>query len=271
MERCSTIQGLPLDLLISQEFSNEVSCPICLQILYNPVSCELCQYPFCKSCIDSWISKSKTCPNRCKYYKEVKINQFARNLLNKIKLRCPLDGCKQELQYEDYTRHAADQCDYITYACIGCGMQGRKNIIKLHTNMCEQIPENCFYCRKSFKRKFLEQHIKTCPEKTICCEHCNNKVRAIDFDRHLKECGYVKISCGFCGTNYLRSREHEHSSEVCRGMLRDIVRREFSEKQILQSRLKLMENELEYVKKVNESLRDELSRYKDSDINIENL
>ncbi|CAO3606967.1 unnamed protein product [Cunninghamella blakesleeana] len=52
---------------------NEYSCPICLNILKNPVSLDVCQHKYCKQCIDEMIYKEEgdyrhiNCPIcRCK-------------------------------------------------------------------------------------------------------------------------------------------------------------------------------------------------------------
>ncbi len=38
------------------------TCPICTGIVINATQCNNCENCFCRSCIQSWTLKSKTCP-----------------------------------------------------------------------------------------------------------------------------------------------------------------------------------------------------------------
>ena len=46
-------------------FKDSITCPLCLNILINPVMCLHCQNAFCKKCIDNWSKNSQKCPKRC--------------------------------------------------------------------------------------------------------------------------------------------------------------------------------------------------------------
>ena len=41
-------------------------CPICIDIIIEPMKCEKCNNIYCKTCLESWSRVDKRCPNRCK-------------------------------------------------------------------------------------------------------------------------------------------------------------------------------------------------------------
>ena len=44
-------------------FKDSITCPLCINILINPVMCLVCQKTYCKRCIDNWSKNNKKCPN----------------------------------------------------------------------------------------------------------------------------------------------------------------------------------------------------------------
>ena len=61
-------------------FKDDVICPICSNLIINPMMCMRCQNVYCKKCIEAWNKKDNKCPNRCENpdYKSIWIivNQF---------------------------------------------------------------------------------------------------------------------------------------------------------------------------------------------------
>ena len=69
--------------VVNQDFYNEIKdsiiCPICKDLMINPMMCMNCQNCFCKKCIQNWASINKRCPNRCEnpgYKRSIQINQL---------------------------------------------------------------------------------------------------------------------------------------------------------------------------------------------------
>ena len=88
-------------------FQDLISCPICSNILINPLMCMNCQNVYCKKCIDEWSKKDNKCPNRCEnpnFKKSIEKN----NILSKLKFKC--NKCEKEILYDDVQKHA-DKCD----------------------------------------------------------------------------------------------------------------------------------------------------------------
>jgi len=87
-------------------FKDSVICPLCSNILINPVMCMNCQSVYCKKCIDEWSEQDKKCPNKCEnpnYKKSIeKIN-----ILSKLKFKC--QKCGEEILYDNAKSHI-DSC-----------------------------------------------------------------------------------------------------------------------------------------------------------------
>ena len=83
-------------------FKDSVICPICSNILINPVMCMNCQNAYCQKCIDGWSKKDNKCPNRCEnpnYKKNIEKN----NILSKLKFKC--QKCGEEILYNNVKSH----------------------------------------------------------------------------------------------------------------------------------------------------------------------
>jgi hypothetical protein len=88
-------------------FKDSVICPICSNILINPVMCMKCQNVYCRKCIDEWSKKDNKCPNRCEnpnYQRSLEKN----NILSKLKFKC--ENCGEEVFYEKVKNHM-DECN----------------------------------------------------------------------------------------------------------------------------------------------------------------
>lgn len=55
--------GIPKDHFVDQATLDDVLCPICQDVLDNPVSC-LCadEHAFCEDCITNWLTDNQCCP-----------------------------------------------------------------------------------------------------------------------------------------------------------------------------------------------------------------
>ena len=97
--------------VVNQEFYNEIKdsiiCPICKDLMINPMMCMNCQNCFCKKCIQNWASINKRCPNRCQnpgYKRSIQINQ----LLSKLKIKCI--RCNSTFNYDEMIKHFYSKC-----------------------------------------------------------------------------------------------------------------------------------------------------------------
>ena len=87
-------------------FKDSVTCPLCSNILIEPIMCKNCQYVYCKKCIDEYSKKENKCPNKCENPEYVTaINR--KNTLTKLSFEC--NKCGQEFNYEKILEHV-DKC-----------------------------------------------------------------------------------------------------------------------------------------------------------------
>ena len=88
-------------------FKDLVICPICHNILINPMMCMICQKAYCKKCVNEWSKNDEECPTRCKnpnYQKSVEKN----NMLSKLKFKC--EKCGEKVIF-DYVEKHMEICD----------------------------------------------------------------------------------------------------------------------------------------------------------------
>ena len=83
-------------------FKESISCPLCLNILINPVMCMKCQNVFCKKCINIWSKNNDKCPNKCiepNYQRCLGKN----DILSKLKFKC--EECQNIIKYDEAKNH----------------------------------------------------------------------------------------------------------------------------------------------------------------------
>ena len=88
-------------------FDNSLTCSICSEIFIEPTMCMNCQNVYCKKCIESWLQKSSTCPNRCQSTKFDK-SLSTIEMLSKLKFIC--DKCDSIISYDDMKNHSLSNC-----------------------------------------------------------------------------------------------------------------------------------------------------------------
>ena len=160
----------------------DLICPICYNILNNPICCSLknnCHY-FCKICIDEHLKSKNTCP-LCKCFFEYKTNTKINEYLGQFYFKCIFnkEGCKEILNYFEYFNHIK-KCSFgnILYECHiekfhnknfeKCLYIGNANEIKKHFNKCGYFEYKCKFCKIKILRIDLKNHVeKECKVRII--------------------------------------------------------------------------------------------------------
>ena len=108
-----------LDTIVDDSFyrglKEYVICPLCSNILIDPVECVKCQKIYCKRCIDFWKKINVQCPNNCRfqiYQKSTRRN----NMLSSLKIKCV--GCNSPIKYFEAKEHHDKCCPYTTFSNI---------------------------------------------------------------------------------------------------------------------------------------------------------
>lgn len=108
----------------------ELICPICADVLEEPVQSCGCEHAFCSACIDKWMLEKQICPvDRSDLMRGhlVPVSRLMRNMLSRLKIKCTFadSGCAQELSLEDFRTHVAS-CEHNPKVVVGCGNCGMK-------------------------------------------------------------------------------------------------------------------------------------------------
>ena len=146
------IKSYNFDNLIDKEKAKDLICPICLQLLINPINCsdEKNSHSFCKGCIDKYLKEKDKCPI-CQLNFEYKRNNKTIDELNKLYFRCIFEseGCNKIVSYSEYFNHI-NNCKYnkIKYECQvkkynynnkefqKCGYLGNIAEVEKHFTLC---------------------------------------------------------------------------------------------------------------------------------------
>ena len=91
-------------------FDSSLTCSICSEIFIEPIICKNCQNVYCRECIESWLQKSTTCPNRCQNTSFDK-SLSTIEMLSNLKFIC--DKCDSVINYDDMKNHSVSNCKKI--------------------------------------------------------------------------------------------------------------------------------------------------------------
>ena len=170
------ILSYSIDNLINKDKAENLICPICLQILSNPICCsyKMNSHSFCKECIDEFLKEKKYCP-LCKSNFEYKVKYRLIKELNNLYFYCLFkkEGCHKILSYNEYINHI-NNCKYnnCKYECQvkkynyknkefeKCGYLGNAKEIKLHFNLCALNKNFCSFCNKYIFQMDLSDHFE---------------------------------------------------------------------------------------------------------------
>ena len=175
----------PKKLIKGTKNIENLICPICYNILKNPISCNSTEksHSFCEECINESLKRNNKCP-LCKQKFEYKKNKKFDKLLHKLKFECIYseDGCQDILDYSMYLSHI-ENCGFreILYEC---------QIEKYSES--ELKFEKCGYVG-SIKR--INRHFLKCAFQKSICFYCNQKIIDALFARHMESrCKILYIS-----------------------------------------------------------------------------
>ena len=203
-----------------EEPSEDVTCPLCLDVTLDPLESGCCGKHFCRECTEK-LGKSSDCPS-CK---EEDVNFFAakyfqREILNRLKVYCDKksDGCEWSGQLSDSELHKRT-CPSVMVDCEKCGEKFKRGEAEAHkTTVCPKRPYECRNCDlEAPYDEIKENHEPNC--EGLCPNHCDAQPMARkDVDNHLKnECLLQVIECTFsiagCSERLLRKDMPKHLAD----------------------------------------------------------
>lgn len=95
---------------------DDFMCPICRNVLQDPIQIKKCEHMFCRCCIVTWMNHSFTCPTDRMQIKLTHLrnpSRFFRIQYNRLKAKCQFvrSGCAEMLQIESIGDHES-LCQY---------------------------------------------------------------------------------------------------------------------------------------------------------------
>ncbi|UJR14531.1 hypothetical protein I4U23_001527 [Adineta vaga] len=154
----STLTSSGYEYMNENEIDIELKCVICKQPFQIPVSLRRCHHTFCKDCIQTWFTRSHTCPI-CRQYA---INHVRQN--HRLVLTSPFVSIN--------TQVVLDQLDHLLIRCL----------------LCNEI---------NIQRCHWQNHQKHCTKKSIQCPAADIKCQWIGSQDalliHLNTCAFYQV------------------------------------------------------------------------------
>ena len=154
------------DTRFEKTVDRHLHCPICLNVLRDPVQCRRNQHYFCTSCITKHLQEnSQTCPTCMEELTVETLNRPARiltDLLSTFKISCDYTerGCREIVVLGALKRHVA-----------GCG---------LGPVMCSNDE-----CLQVVNKRDKELHeTKMCDFRTVKCDYCDEELQFVKIKSH---------------------------------------------------------------------------------------
>ena len=195
----------------------EAKCPICLDIMTEPVSTS-CHHLFCKNC----IKDQPICPT-CRKRFTTTPDTGSVKMLKAFKVKCPnsVEGCKWQGDLGDAEEHLKEKCQHQKECPNGCGEKMEPKTIRLHTQSdCTHRPYKCPHCdHKGVYKDVTTVHYTTCGDFPLSCPAgCGKKIKRRNMESHLStECPEEYISCKYvmfgCDTTVKRREKGTHFSD----------------------------------------------------------
>lgn len=144
-------QGYEDDLFINPVADN-LHCPICFNVLKEPMQCENEHY-YCRPCITRHLQESRTCPTCLETLTLDTLrppSRFVRQIISQLKIRCKYmaRGCNEVMELELLEAHVR-KCNFTPVSCSnhGCSVIVNKNDLEHHEKVaCSFRLVNCEIC-----------------------------------------------------------------------------------------------------------------------------
>ena len=171
-------------------------CPVSLEILLEPHQTDCCGQHISQKAADRLIKEGKPCP-MCKddNFTTHQDKYFKRNMINKLKVRCPHKKCDCVWVGElgDLNQHSTS-CPNRPWKCQLCNFETTYEVgTNDHTPNCTKYPKPCpNRCEiGTVPRCDVEKHLLVCPLQFVECEFahvgCDVKVPRGDLAKHMTE------------------------------------------------------------------------------------
>jgi hypothetical protein len=163
-------ESLSMDRINGSSDDDIISCPICMNVLWKPITYKTCENSFCLKCIRLWLNeKPNSCPFNC-HFQERKAPPILIKLLSKLKLTCQnkSNGCEILIPYEALEKHQLHECLFRLTQCSDCSEQILFKDLQDHQNEdCSPKKLNCLKCNTNYQQKEGHQHFECLKQQEI--------------------------------------------------------------------------------------------------------
>lgn len=174
----------------TREYLEELVCPICHQIVFEPRQTN-CGHLYCKKCLDE--CSNDQCPV-CRQVYKASEDHYNRRRVNGLKAKCK------------YQRN-------------GCSWVGDLGDLAVHLERCKVT---CPHCSVELRSALLSVHVsERCPKRPIVCPSCSAKLthnpdRETRLRQHYLHCQSFKHKCpNRCGGAYSFQAIGKHIAMDC--------------------------------------------------------
>jgi len=166
------------DCQFVEPFDGKFECPICLLCQRDPYQ-TACGHRFCHSCIVTWLSEGKTCPddNTTISINEIFPDAIAKREIQQLKVRCSNfeKGCDIVFQLSEQDEHLA-KCPHQSPAHVNNGHDST----------------TCPQCGDILDKTIATSHqTLVCPNVTVACSFltvgCDRKILRKDYQEHMEK------------------------------------------------------------------------------------
>lgn len=141
-----------------------LECPICLGMVYQPVTCVGClNQLYCQLCFSK--QEKKRCPICYKYdvmQPVHKVHRMLQQFIDRIQVVCQKDGCclgGTPLSYSDFINNHVRICLVKSFQCpLKCGTEIQPGQSSDHLKICQNLKTFCNVCQEIVLHKDRPSH-----------------------------------------------------------------------------------------------------------------
>ena len=184
-------------------------CPMCGEVLQEPMLTNCCGSHFCKACVEPSLQAGKPCPNRdCNETEYLCIvDKPKRKKILELDVICPLKGrgCNWIGEVGSLEKHLdplQEGCEYIDVKCTNqCGEEMERYELVDHLNkFCHKRPHTCEHCGvEDIYEVIVNDHTPECPAHPVtCANNCgDDEITRSSYREHLLRCPEQEVECEF--------------------------------------------------------------------------
>lgn len=130
----------------------DLVCAICQCVIAEPTELERCRHIFCRVCIRTWLSRSRsvgTCPS-CRASVCIDTDLHGAlpalcNVIGRLMMSCihQRDGCDVRVSVERLDVHLRDDCRYVGVRCVWCDREVMRCRLVEHEDGCDKRLVKC--------------------------------------------------------------------------------------------------------------------------------